>query len=248
MTVAGNGLCGSGANRLSSPAGVYVDSNGNVYVSDYGNQRIQRWSYGATVGVTVAANINCYGIYVDIHGAIYASDVVNHRIMRYSSGSGVNGVVIAGGNGQGSTQNQLFWPWGIHVDITLSFVYIADTYNNRIQRWTIGGSVGVTMCGGFGLGSGLHQLNSPTSVTVDSFGYMYISDSGNHRIMQWGAGAFRGNLLVGSHGTLMSQFNMPYSVKLDSNNNVYVVDRGNARVQEFYTQRNIGTPGKQMSI
>jgi hypothetical protein len=241
VTVAGNGVCGSGVGQLFSPAGVFVDSSTNVYVSDYGNRRIQRWSNGASVGVTVGTNIDCYGIHVDIYGTIYASDVTNHQILRWSIGGGLNGVVVAGGNGQGSAQNQFYWPWGIHLDVTLSYIYVADAYNHRIQRWTIGGSSGVTVCGGFGLGSGMYQLNTPTGVVIDNFGYLYVADSGNHRIMQWGSGASSGSLLVGSYGTQLWQFNMPYSVRLDSTNNLYVVDRGNARIQQFYSQQSTTT-------
>jgi hypothetical protein len=55
VTVAGTGTSGSNANQLNYPyIGVPVDANGNIYVADLGNDRIQKWAPGATEGVTVA--------------------------------------------------------------------------------------------------------------------------------------------------------------------------------------------------
>lgn len=42
-TVAGTGASGSGPTQLNSPTGLYVDGNGNIFVADYGNNRVQKW-------------------------------------------------------------------------------------------------------------------------------------------------------------------------------------------------------------
>lgn len=58
VTVAGqaSGTSGNGPAHLLNPAGVLLDVNGNVYVADSGNHRIQLWKVNATSGVTIAGN------------------------------------------------------------------------------------------------------------------------------------------------------------------------------------------------
>lgn len=57
-TVAGqsNGTVGSGADRLNTPNDVAVDSNGNLFVVDTLNHRVQLWRVNATSGITIAGN------------------------------------------------------------------------------------------------------------------------------------------------------------------------------------------------
>ncbi|CAF2936741.1 unnamed protein product [Rotaria sp. Silwood2] len=242
VTVAGTtSVCGSNANQLRAPTCVFVHSNGALYISDSSNTRIQRWTNGASSGTTVATNIISYGVYVDSSGTLYASDWNNHQVLRWPGSGGITNVIIAGGNGPGSASNQLSSPKGIYVDSSSSYVYVADTFNHRIQRWSIGDSTVSTVCGGNGLGLGMHQLSNPSSVLVDNSGYIYVSDSGNNRIVQWGPSATYGVLLVGSYGSQASQFSTPYGIKFDSNWNLYVADSGNSRIQKFYNQQSPST-------
>jgi len=53
-TVAGGNGAGSEANQLSYPSGIFVDKSGNIFISDSGNNRIQKYAPEATSGVTVA--------------------------------------------------------------------------------------------------------------------------------------------------------------------------------------------------
>ncbi len=57
-TVAGqmNGTFGSASNQLFQPTGIYLNSNGDIFVSDTNNNRIQWWINGATSGTTVVGN------------------------------------------------------------------------------------------------------------------------------------------------------------------------------------------------
>jgi sugar lactone lactonase YvrE len=60
-TVAGqaNGAQNRTPETLNYPAGVLVDSSGNLYVADSGNSRVQLWANGASSGVTIAGNGRC---------------------------------------------------------------------------------------------------------------------------------------------------------------------------------------------
>ena len=57
-TVAGffNATAGSGSSGLNSCSDVLIDSDGNLYIADMGNNRIQFWSNGASYGATVAGS------------------------------------------------------------------------------------------------------------------------------------------------------------------------------------------------
>ena len=56
VTVAGetNGSIGTGSNQLSAPSSILFDSNDNMYVADRSNSRIQFYTKGGTLGITIA--------------------------------------------------------------------------------------------------------------------------------------------------------------------------------------------------
>jgi len=110
-------------------------------------------------------------------------------------------------------------------------VYVADTGNHRIQRFTVGGNYR-TGWGTYGTGDG--QFASPTGVAVDSLGGVYVADTDNHRIQKFTAA---GTYLTqwGTYGTGEGQFASPTGVAVDSSANVYVADTGNHRIQKFDT-------------
>ncbi|WP_460975910.1 NHL repeat-containing protein [Spirosoma knui] len=122
-----------------------IDKDGNIYVTDAGNNRIQKWTPGATQGTTVAggngtgyeANQIAYpsGIAIDKDGNIYVADRSNNRIQKWTPGA-TQGATVAGGNGYGSAPNQLASPTGVYVD-EAGNVYVADRNNYRIQKVSV---------------------------------------------------------------------------------------------------------------
>ena len=160
--VAGNGTTGfSGDNgpaasaQLYFPGAVAVDSAGNLYIADTGNNRIRKVSNGVITtvagngtrgfsgdnGPAASAQLNePEGIAVDSAGRLYIADFGNNRIRKVS-----NGVIttVAGNGTQGfsgdngpATGAQLSDPYGIAVD-SAGNVYIADQANNRIRVLTL---------------------------------------------------------------------------------------------------------------
>ena len=63
-----------------------MDQYGNLYVLDSGNARIQRWSPGATYGITIISASFYYprGFDIDAYGNIAVADQYNHRILLFS--------------------------------------------------------------------------------------------------------------------------------------------------------------------
>ncbi len=58
------------------------------------------------------------------------------------------------------------------------FLYILDTSNSRIQRWSPGSSFGVTILSG--------TFSNPLGMRLDPYENMFIADTNNHRILSFG--------------------------------------------------------------
>jgi DNA-binding beta-propeller fold protein YncE len=100
-------------------------------------------------------------------------------------------------------------------------VYVADTGNHRIQRFSADG----TFLGTWGSrGSGDGQFNNPQSVTVAPDGTVYVADTGNHRIQRFSAsGTFLG--AWGAQGSGDGQFYDPSGIAVASDGTIYVCGR-----------------------
>ena len=105
---------------------------------------------------------------------------------------GVSGVV-------GNNSDQLYNPWGLALTYE-NTLYIADRYNNRIQKYPMGSSVGETVAGLANTTScsGLECLLTPSSITLDSNENLYIADASNQRILFWTNGASSGVNIAGT--------------------------------------------------
>src|SRR5438132_1083687 len=120
---------------------------------------------------------------------------------------GQDGITVAGGNGQGSAANQLTHPAGVFVDASGN-IFIADQYNNRIQKWAPRATDGITVAGGNVAGNAANQLNYPTGVFVDANGNIFVADAPhpivlgneNNRIQKWAPGATQGSTVAGGNG------------------------------------------------
>jgi uncharacterized protein (TIGR03437 family) len=138
---------------LDYPAGVAVDSAGNLYIADEGNHRIRRVSNG--VITTVAGNgtqglsgdggpaTNAQlgsptGVAVDSAGNLYIADTADERIRKVSNGvitTVAGGGASLGDNGP-ATSAWLYLPFGLAVD-SVGNVYVADNGNNRVRALTL---------------------------------------------------------------------------------------------------------------
>jgi sugar lactone lactonase YvrE len=106
-------------------------------------------------------------------------------------------------------------------------VYVADTFNNRILRFSFDGSP-LPWDGSAVL------LSGPRGIAAGPDGAIYVSDTGNNRIIVFnGAGGYL--RAWGAPGAALGQFNTPLGITVDIDNFVYVADAGNHRVQKFFS-------------
>ncbi|MEI6152608.1 MAG: choice-of-anchor D domain-containing protein [Deltaproteobacteria bacterium] len=129
---------------------------------------------------------------------------------------------------QGAAAGQFQSPSGIAIDST-GTVYVSDTSNNRIQKFTSSGT-NVGSWGSVGMADG--QLKRPWGIAIGSDDNLYVADSNNCRIQKFTpAGAFVAKF--GSWGSSDGQFMIPAGVAVSPDGMVYVADMLNNRIQRF---------------
>ena len=93
----------------------------------------------------------------------------------------VQGTIVAGGCGGGDGLHQLNNPTAVYMapDDTL---YIADSCNRRVVKWSPGSTSGIVVAGGHGPGGASYQLDRPVSITIDDADAMYVCEVGASRV------------------------------------------------------------------
>jgi sugar lactone lactonase YvrE len=224
--------------QFDKPLGVAVDAAGNIYIADTYNDRIQKLS---SIGIPVAI-WGGYGqgagqfyaptsIALGGDGKIYIVDMGNSRIQVLSSTGDPLSSWGTSGNQPGqfsfSNLDGSAGPSGIAVDNTNN-VYVADTYNDRVQKFSsVGGLLDVWPIPG----NDPSNSSEPTAIAVDSSGNVHIGLSYVNIVQE------RSNT-----GTLRNSFTIDggaEGITIDGLGNMYIVQWSFNRVQKLSSAGNL---------
>jgi sugar lactone lactonase YvrE len=129
-------------------------------------------------------------------------------------------------------------PWYFNVpgDIAIDkndFVYIADTWNNRVQKFTTMGHF-ISKWGRNIFSDGNFGYGGPAALTADKDGFVYVNDPISYRIQKFSSD---GRFLCkwGKQGTADGEFSSPVAggLAVDKNGFIYVADRNSHQIQKF---------------
>jgi sugar lactone lactonase YvrE len=194
------------AAKFNGPNGIAIDSAGNLFVADTGNQTIRKitpagvvTTFAGTVGVSGSTNgtglaakfNNPSGLSIDNSDNIYIADVSNHTIRKMTSAGVVTtlaGLAGTSGTATGTGSTARFNnPFAVYTDAAGANIYVADTNNQAIRKVTSAGVVtnfaGLPGTGGSIDGTGTAaRFAGPAALSADSSGNLFVLDSSNYTI------------------------------------------------------------------
>jgi DNA-binding beta-propeller fold protein YncE len=227
VTQAGNGYVAASAlttlipSPLLKPEGVAVDSAGNVYIADTGDNAIKEWNPAThALSILVSSGLSGpTGVAVDALGNVYIAEAGNNAIKEWNAGTKTVTTLVSSG---------LNNPEGLALDAAGN-VYIADTGNSTIDEWNAQTQTVSSL-----VSSGLH---GPVDVAVDTAGNVYIADVNDNVIREW-------NAATQTLGTLVTvtSVNNQYSLAVDASGNVYIDDTYDGAIMVWNaTTHNVST-------
>ena len=235
---------------VDSPRGVQVAANGDIYIMDYWNQRVEYGSLGTSGQLQGAQTFGFRGD-PDVTGAINfawsialqpgTGDVfVANRESNQVESFTPTGTPIQIYGQKGTANSDLSFPQGIAFDPTNGTLLVVDSGNDRIQRFTL--STGDTgwkwdnTYGSKGTGSTspAGDLNMPTGIAVDSAGTVWVADTLNNRIQSMSPSGVWAAPIHQPTGTPKA-FKVPWGVTAAPDGSIWVSDTGNNRIVSMST-------------
>lgn len=137
--------------------------------------------------------------------------------------------------GLGVLPGQMVEPLGIEINKKTGEIYVADSYNNRISKWTFNEDLGTAVFDKVWgeLGDGDGQFRSPSDVAIDDDGNVYVTDQFNNRIQAFTAdGEFLYAFGQQGYGADSDNFLLPDSLAVEDNH-IFVNDLVNRAIKIF---------------
>jgi DNA-binding beta-propeller fold protein YncE len=168
---------------------VAIDADGNVYVADTGNDRIQKFSSDGTFiaawgssGTGPGQFLAPWDVATSPGGSVYVVDLNARRVQRFDP----SGTPLGEWGTMGFDDGQFLQPFGIATDAD-GAVYVTDFStdfrNKKVQKFSPTG-VFLTKWGSLGSGNGNFEMAA--AITVDPDGFIYVTDMGWDRVQKFG--------------------------------------------------------------
>jgi len=260
----GRGFSGDGGRAtqamLNQPSGLEVDSAGNLYIADTGNDRVRKVSPqglistvaggGPTLGdggpAARAELLSPMDVAVDAAGNLFIAH--GYLRVRKVTPAGIITTVAGGGSetADGVSATKAFLgPWSVAVD-GIGNLFIAETIGNRVRKISSAGGIVSTVAGTGkcvpdqdGGPAVRASLCYPTFVEVDASGNLLIADSGTGRVRKVDAnGTITTIVGIGQGGfegdggpATRARLALPQQLSLDRTGNLYIADQQNYRLR-----------------
>jgi len=198
-----------------APASIAVDSSGNVYVADPGQNAVLRYTGGTGAPTSIGTGLSKpTSVRLDNAGNVYIGDGGNGRIVEVPN---YNGTITNAG------QTVLITGLGANLDLAFDYLgnlYIADRSNKAVtQLPSIGGapraSAAVTIASGFSM---------PSALATDASGNLFVADYGAPALTEV---AFLGKGISTVGGGLAQ----PTGLAADASGSLYIADGGSRVVK-----------------
>ncbi|MRH99484.1 hypothetical protein GH721_02965 [Kriegella sp. EG-1] len=183
--------------------------------------------------ISVATFDRPTGMAMDNQGNIYVTEYGNHTVRKITP-EGMVSTLAGGFNGYQDgtgTAARLFRPSDIIMGND-GYLYVADTWNNRIRKISLSGEVTTVAgsTGGYAEGTGTNaKFDKPSGLSMDSNGNIYVADLENQRIRKIDPNGLVSTLAGGTNGYddgtgSAAQFKDPTGIAITSNNELLVTD------------------------
>ena len=213
------GSLGSANGEFNGPCGIAIDSTGNIFVADTGNNRIQEFdssgNYSSTYNAPLETNSFIpFAIAINSQNGYAVADQGNSVILIFSN-TGYEDELS-----NNNTMQEIQYPAGLSYD-GYENLYVSNDgfiaeYTNQTTSYS----------------SSIQVVANPGGVAIDPSGNIWVTDTLNSSLVKLDSS---GNLITtyGSQGTGQDQFNSPQGIAIDNAGNIVVADTVNNRIQIF---------------
>jgi sugar lactone lactonase YvrE len=208
---------------MNSPASLFLDRLGRLWVSDLSNNRVLMFSSAAVIGSNSAAN--------RVFGQL--GFTTNTQTVSAEGMYGPTGVWV--------DANDRLWVADSENSRVLRFDNISNKASGAVADGVLGQSDFTTRRGG----SGASKFRNPVSITVSPTGVLFVADGGNNRVLRFNNGATLGNgasadavfgqpdFTSTADGISAVQMSSPFGLTVTPDDSLWVSDFSNSRVIRF---------------
>jgi DNA-binding beta-propeller fold protein YncE len=234
---------------VNAPRGIQVAANGEIYIVDYWNQRVEDGTLGGNgqlqgaqtfgargnPGTDNALNFAWGDAIQPSTGDLFVANRESDQVEVFSP----TGTTVAIDGKNGSATGDFSFPQGLAFGPN-GDLYVADSGNNRIQQFSVNSNGSLNFIASFGTsGSGASapagELNQPTGVAVSPNGTLWVADTLNNRVQSLSPSGVWTAFHTTTGTGRQTPFSVPWGVTAAPDGSIWVADTGNNRLVSMST-------------